>query len=114
MSIGSIFQDIEKAGMKVGQFFATAIKLGSAIKQMWGQCGAQTLTVASQVFYDVVKTASLATGAATDASANQWSGAVQLSEQTISSVSQLVADAKAGEQQIVADFKALQYDFMHQ
>lgn len=110
-SISDFFKQIEAAGMKVGDFLSNAVKLGKAVKQMWAQCGPQTLTVASQVFYDVVKTATMASGAAADASSNNWAGAVTLSSQTVSSVNQLVADFKAGEKQIVADFEALKYDF---
>ena len=110
-SISNFFQDIEKAGMKVGDFIAHALKLGKAVQQMWASCGAQTIVVASQVFYDVVKTATLAEQAAAAGTAGSWVGAVQLSEQTISSVSQLVADFKAGEKQVVTDFQTLKYDF---
>lgn len=113
-SIKGFFSDIEKAGMKVGDFLMNALKLANAIKQMWSQCGPQTLTVASQVFYDVMKTATLATEDAAAASAQNWAGAVTLSSQTLSSVNQLVADFKAGEKQIVADFDTLKYDFAKQ
>jgi hypothetical protein len=112
-SIKDFFGEVEKAGMKVGDFIAHALKLGAAIKQMWDQCGTQTLTVASQVLYDVVKTATLAEQAAAAASGSSWVGAVQLSQQTLSSVNQLVSDAKAGEKQIVQDFQTLKYDFLN-
>jgi hypothetical protein len=110
-SIGSFFTSIEKAGMKIGDFIAHALKLGKAVKDMWSQCGPQTMIVASQVFYDVVKTATLAEQAAAAASAGSWVGAVQLSEQTLSGVNQLVSDFRAGEKQVVDDFKTLKYDF---
>lgn len=111
MNIGDLFNDIKKGITTVGQFFGVAVKLGSAIKQAWSQCGPQTLTTASQVFYDVLKTATLAEQAAQAGTGGSWVGAVQLSEQTISSISQLIADLKNGQAQIVQDFKTLQYDF---
>jgi hypothetical protein len=110
-SIGSFFSEVEKAGMKIGDFIAHALKLGKAVQQMWSQCGPQTMIVASQVVYDVVKSAMLAEQAAQAAGGGSWLGAVQLSEQTISSVQQLVTDFKAGEKQVVLDFQTLKYDF---
>src|SRR6185437_5381027 len=73
-SISNFFENVEKAGMKVGDFLANAIRLGNAIKQMWSQCGTQTITVASQVFYDVMKTATLTTEAAASGQAGAWAG----------------------------------------
>ena len=110
-SISSFFTDVEKAGMKIGDFIAHALKLGAAVQQMWATCGHQTIVTASQVFYDVIKTATLAEQAAQAGGGGSWLGAVTLSEQTISSVQQLVADFKAGEKQIVTDFQTLKYDF---
>ena len=110
-SINGFFKAAENDAMKVGEAIANVFKLGNAVKQMLAQCGPQTVIVATQVFYDVVKTATLAEQAATAAGGGTWMGAVQLSQQTISSVSQLVADFKAGEKQVVVDFQTLKYDF---
>ena len=107
MSIGDIFKEIEKGITTVGAFFGMAVKLGNAIKQAWSQCGPQTLTAASQVFYDVMKAATLAEQTAAAGAGGSWVGAVTLSEQTISSVTQLVADVKKGEAQIVQDFNVV-------
>lgn len=113
MNIGDIFNEIKKGITTVGQFFGVAVKLGNAIKTAWTKCGPQTLTVASQVFYDVMKAASQAEQAAQAGAGGSWMGAVTLSEQTISSIKQLITDLHAGEAQVVADFKELQYDFTH-
>lgn len=103
----SIWTDIEKIGVKIGDFFTSVVKFGGAIQQVWGSLGPATLATASQVFYDVIKTAALAGETAADGSAGNWAGAVTLSTQTLASVNKLVADAKAGEKQVVADFDAL-------
>ena len=79
MNISSVFDAIKKAGMSVGDFFVHAVQLGNAIQDMWSKCGKQTLIVASQVFYDAVKSAALAEQAAAAAGGSSWVGAVQLS-----------------------------------
>jgi hypothetical protein len=113
-SIGGFFKTAESDLAKVGEAISNVFKLANAVKQMWSQCGAQTIVVASQVFYDVIKTATLAEQAAQAGAGGSWAGAVTLSEQTISSVSTLVSDFKNGEAQIVTDFKTLKYDFTNQ
>ena len=111
MTFSAIIDAIKKAGINVGDFFAHAVQLGNAVHDMWAQCGKQTLLVASQVFYDVIKSATLAEQSAQAATTGTWVGAVQLSQQTIASVNQLVTDFKTGEKQIVEDFKILKYEF---
>ena len=111
ISFADIINDVKKGALTVGDFISHAIRLGVAIKQMWQECGPQTLAVASQVLYDVVKSATLAEQAAQAGTAGSWMGAVTLSQQTIAAVNQLVADFKKGEAQIVQDFKVLKYDF---
>lgn len=110
--IKKFFKTVETDLGKVGTAIADVFKLGAAVKQMWGTCGAQTIIVASQVFYDVVKSATLAEQAAAAGAGGSFSGAIQLSEQTVSSVQQLVADFKAAEKQIVLDFQTLKFDFV--
>lgn len=114
MSLSEIFAKIKGGITTVGDFFTLSVKLGNAIKQMWSECGPQTIKVASQIAHDVFKSAVLAEEAAAAGQAGSWTGAVTLSSQTIESVKTLVDDFKAGEKQIVADFKALQYDFSKQ
>ncbi len=110
-SISGFFKEVAHLGAKVGEVLTGAAKVATAVKETWSKLGPQTVVVASQVFYDVIKTATLAESASSQAAGGNFVGAVQLSEQTLSSVKQLVADFKTGEQQVVADFKALEYDF---
>lgn len=114
MNFGSIFGAIGKGFSTVGEAIATILKLGKALQTAVQKCGPQTLTVMSQVFYDVMKSAALAEQAAQAGASGNALGTVTLSQQTISSVQQLWSDFKAAEAQVVADFKELQYDFTSQ
>ena len=98
---------IEGLGVKVGDFFSAFVKIGTTIKDNFKSLGPETLVCISQVFYDVIKTAGIASETAADASAGNWAGAVQLSEQTVASVIALITAFKAANKQIVADFEAL-------
>lgn len=111
MKISDIFNEIKKGITTVGAFFGLVGKLGSALQQAWKECGPQTITVASQVFYDVLKTAATAEQAAQAGTGGSWMGTVTLSEHTIDAVKQLVADAKVAGSQVATDLKTLEHDF---
>lgn len=110
-SLKDVVGDIEKGGMKVGDFFATFFRFTNAIQKMWSKCGAKTLIAISQIAYDTIKVATLAAEEAGAAKTGDWKGVVQLSPQTTEAVKQLVADFKAGDAQVRADFAELRYDF---
>jgi len=103
----SLLSEVESIGAKIEGFLKAIVTGAATLQKIWGNLSGPTLAAASAVFYDVVKTATAAESAAADASSGNILGAITLSETTVGLIKQLVADAKAGEKQIVADFDAL-------
>lgn len=103
----SFISDIEAVGMKVEDFLKAVVTGAGTLQAVWGKLSGPTLAVCAAIFSDVLKSALAAESAASDASTGNFLGAVTLSETTISLIQTLVTDAKKGETQIVADFKAL-------
>lgn len=103
----SILTEVESIGAKIEGFLKTVVSGAATLQRIWGNLSGPTLAACAAVFYDVVKTATAAESAGTDAASGNVLGAISLSETTVGLVKQLVADAKAGEKQIVADFEAL-------
>lgn len=103
----NIFEDLAKAGIKVGDFLVNIATGAKKLQQVYSALSGPTIAATSAVFFDVVKAATAATSAATDAQAGNFTGAIQLSETTVTLVKQVITDAKAGEATIKADFALL-------
>jgi hypothetical protein len=103
----SLWTDIEAAGEKV-EGWLTAIGTGAKkLQAIYNTLSGPTLAAVAAVFYDVVKAVAAGTEAATDAATGNTPAAFVLSETTLTLVKQVVADAKAGEKTVVADWEAL-------
>ena len=103
----SFLTEIEAAGKKIGEFLTDVVTFGQKAKAVYNALSGPTIAASMAVFYDVVKTIAAIEGAAADAAAGNIPGTITLSETTIGLVKTVVADFKAGEADIVADFKAL-------
>lgn len=107
MSVSTLFGDIEKAGIKVGDFLASIVTGAKKLQAAYATLSGPTLAAATAVFIDVVKAVSAATAAAGAAEAGNFSGAITLSENTVVLVQSVIADGKAGVKTIEADLAAL-------
>jgi len=107
----SVLNEIESAGKKIGDVLTDVVNFGRKIRIVYGALSAPTLAAASAVFYDTVKAISAAQAAAAAAEGGAIPATITLSETTLGLVRQVVTDAKAGETEIVADFKALNLKF---
>ena len=103
----SFISDVESLGVKIEDFLKVVVNGANTLQKTWGTLSGPTLAAVAAIFHDVITTVSTAESVAADASTGNVLGAITLSETTIGLVKQLVADAKAGEKQIVADFDAL-------
>lgn len=107
----SFLTEVEALGTKVENFIATVVKGTATLQKIWGALSGPTLAAAAAVFYDVVTTLSDADSAAQAAATGNVLSTVTLSQTTITAVQKVIADAKAGEATVVADFKALDLKF---
>jgi hypothetical protein len=105
--IMSLWTDITGAGEKIETFLTDLQSGATKLKAVYAALSSATLPAIAAVFYDVVKTVAAATAAGTAAESGNFTGAITLSETTITLVKQVVADFKAGEKAVVADFDAL-------
>jgi hypothetical protein len=103
----SFLSDIEAAGKKIGEVLTEIVTFGGNIKTIYNALSGPTLAAVSAVFYDVVKSFASVEAVAAAASSGSVPTAITLSETTIGLLKTVVADFKAGEANIVADFKAL-------
>jgi Ca2+/Na+ antiporter len=103
----SIWSEITSVGIKIEDFLTSIVKGAQKLRAVYKILSGPTLAATSAVFYDVVKTVAAAESAASAVSTGNVTGAITLSETTLSLVKQLVVDFKAEEAQIVADFDAL-------
>jgi len=104
MSIASIFSSAEK-------FLVSVLSGATKLQEIFSKLSTPTATAAATVFYDAVKALEAAEAAAAAAGTGNIPSAVTMSETTFALVKQVVADAKAGEATVVADFKALGINF---
>lgn len=102
-----LLEDIEKAGVKLADFFNHIVTGASTLQTIWKAVSGPTIAVAAAVFYDTVKTVVAAEAAAGEAGAGNFTGAIQLSENTVALVKTLVSDFKSGVATVKADFEAL-------
>lgn len=107
----SVLNEIEAAGKKIGDVLTEIVTFGKKIRTVYSALSGPTLAAVSAVFYDVVKCVAAAQAAAAQAAAGDIPVTITLSETTLGLVKQVVTDAKAGEEAIVADFKALNLKF---
>lgn len=110
----SLISEVESIGAKIEGFLKAVVSGAATLQKIWGNLSGPTLAVAAAIFYDVVKLAGAVSAEGADITAGNFTGAVTLSPTTVALVNQLVADAKAGEKQIVADFDALGVAFKGQ
>jgi len=103
----SLISEVEKVGSTVANFLKSIVTGAATLQKIWSALSGPTLAAAAAVFYDVVNTAKSGESTAEAAASGNFSGAVTLSETTIGLIKKVVADAKAGEKTIVADFEAL-------
>ena len=103
----SIWTDITAAGEKIEDVLTSIVTFGNKLKAVYAALSGPTLAAVAAVFYDVMKTAVSAETVVQDAEAGNFTGAITLSQTTVTLVKQVAADFKAGEATIVADFKAL-------
>lgn len=103
----SILTDIEKAGSKIGDFLKYLVNGAKTLQKIYGALSGSVIAASMAVFYDVVKFVGSAEAAAAAAAGGNIPLTITLSETTIGLVRTVVADFKAGEKTIVADFEAL-------
>ena len=103
----SLWTDITGAGKKIEDFLQDIVAGVKKLQTIYSTLSGPTLAAAAAVFYDTVKTVAAAQGAVAAAGAGNIPGAITMSETTIGLVKQVVADAKAGDKVILADFEAL-------
>lgn len=103
----SLFTEIEAAGKKIGDELLAVVTFATNIKKIYSALSGPTLAAVAAVFYDAVKGVVSIEAVAADAAAGNITGAITLSQTTITLLKQVVSDFKAGETTIVADFKAL-------
>ena len=103
----SLWTDITNAGKKIADFLTDIVSGVAKLQKLYSTLSGPTLAAVAAVFYDVVKTVAASESAASAAATGNVMGAITFSETTVSLVKQVVADAKAGEKVIVADFEAL-------
>ena len=99
----TIGHDIEIGVIDIEKFVTELPKILSA----WNKLAPQVKTVALQIFHDVMAIVGDVTQTVADAKGLNIAGTITLSEQTWAAIQQLVADAKAGEVEIVASLKVL-------
>lgn len=105
--VGTFFEDIAKAGKKVGDVLQDIVVGAQKVKAVYTLVSGPTVATSLAVFYDVVKAVASGEAAAANAEAGNIPSAITLSEQTFSMVKTLVADSKTEASQIEADFKLL-------
>lgn len=105
--MANIFTDIVSAGQKIENFLQNIVNGAKTLQAVYSKLSGPTLAAVAAVFYDVSKTVAAGTAAAGAAESGNIPSAFTLSETTLGLVKQVVADAKAGEKTIVADFEAL-------
>jgi hypothetical protein len=103
----SFLSDIETAGKKIGDFLTGVVDGARNLQKIYGALSGPVIAASMAVFYDVVKTVSAAQSTAGAAESGNVPLAISLSQTTIGLVESVVADFKAGEKTIVADFEAL-------
>ena len=103
----TVLSDIEAAGEKIETFLQNIVSGAKKIQAIYGALSGPVIAASMAVFYDTVKTIAAAESAAAAAGTGNISGAITLSETTVTLVQSVVKDAIAGEKTVVADFKAL-------
>ena len=103
----SIITDIETAGKKVGEFFETIATGASDLLALYKALSGPMRAIILQIAYDAFQCFKDADADAAAVASGNVSLAITLSEQTYTDFKKLIADAKADEPTLVADFKAL-------
>jgi len=103
----SILTEIESEGRKVGEVFLEVVTFAKKMQTIYSALSGPTIAACSAVFYDCVKCVAAGQAAAVAGESANIPLTISLSETTLTLVQKVIADAKAGEQTIVADFKAL-------
>jgi methionine synthase I (cobalamin-dependent) len=104
--IMSFLQELEADGQKVETFLENIITGGQKLVAAFKTVSAPTAAVVTSLINDVVKVVSSGEAAAESAASGNVPAAITLSQTTITGIKQLISDAKAGEQQAIADLAA--------
>ncbi len=103
----NFLDEVKKIGGDVVGFLKAIVNGAATLQTIWSKLSGPTLAAAAAVFYDTVKSLAAGESAAAAASTGNITGAITLSETTVSLVMKVIADCKSGAATIKADFEAL-------